>query len=153
MNADVLVALFGGTGIATVISILYRIWKERHGNAQKDLAGDLTLGALFRDVARKEVLQVEADIAKLQATVRELRDCKERLESSVRDLTRQAKMQKSTLEEMERKYRAAQEYVGVLVEAWRATFGVTHPVPDPPEEYFPDSTKTRRAKSPRPPMG
>jgi len=151
VNAETLIALFTGTGLATVIGVVYRIFKERRGNAQKDMAGDLTLGELFREAARREVVQVQADMSEMRAQLRELRDCKDKLEEEVRELTRLAKEQGELIELMERKYRGAQDYVQILVDTWRAKFGDDdeNAIPDPPDEYFPDSRKFK----PRRPNG
>ena len=74
MNAETIITLFGGTTIVSLVSIFYRIWKERKGNTQKDLAGDLTLGELFREAARKEVVASLKETAELRATIRQLRE-------------------------------------------------------------------------------
>lgn len=147
MNSDLLVALLSGTGLASLLTVGYRIWKERRHNTQQDLAGDLTLGELFRDVARKEVLAVQHDMETLQKTVRELRACKDRLEMSVRELTQKLDEQGTHIDLLERKYRGAQDYVRVLVSAWQEMMP-GHPLPEPPEEYFPDSRTIKRGKQP-----
>lgn len=148
MSTELLIALFSGTTLTTLLTIGYTIWRERKRNVQKDMAGDLTLGALFRDIAVKQVTTIEAELERLQATVRELRECKDRLEARTRELSRQVKEQQSHLDLIERKYRGAQDYVRVLVQAWREVMG-EHPLPAPPEEYSPDS-RTIKRKPPHP---
>lgn len=74
MTTEILVALFGGTGIATTVSVLYQIWRERKSNVQKDLAGDLTLGELFRQEARKDILEVYREKDELRKRLKECRD-------------------------------------------------------------------------------
>ena len=134
MNTEVITALFSTTGIATVLGIGYQIWRERHGNEQKDMAGDLTLGELFRESAKRAVadIQTEADALRerLRAVEKRLADYKEQLDEEV-----------EARRELEAKYRGAQDYVAVLVAAWREAMGVGHPLPEPPEEYFPASRK------------
>lgn len=86
MNTEVLVALFTGTGLATVIGVIYTIVKERRGNAQKDAAGDLALGELFREAARREVTQVQSDMTIVQAEMRALRARSARQNKQIREL-------------------------------------------------------------------
>lgn len=73
MTSEVVIALFGGTGLATTLSILYQIWRERRGNRQKDIAGDLALGELFRESATKAVADMQHDLDSLRTTVSQLR--------------------------------------------------------------------------------
>lgn len=73
VGPEVLVALFGSTGIATVLGILYQIWRERHGNAQKDMAGDLTLGELYRESATRAVDDMQTKIDDMHARIDQLR--------------------------------------------------------------------------------
>jgi ubiquinone biosynthesis protein UbiJ len=86
MSPEVLVALFSGTGIATVIGVIYQIIRERRGNVQRDLAGDLTLGELFRSVARKEVAAMQTEVDELRITIAALRATIDRLETEIRSL-------------------------------------------------------------------
>lgn len=73
MSSEGIVALFGGTGILTTLSILYQIWRERRSNKQKDIAGDLALGELFRESATKAVADMQRDLDHLRETVAQLR--------------------------------------------------------------------------------
>lgn len=127
MSGEVLVALFSGTGIATALGIVYQIWKERHSNEQRDIAGDLTLGELFRVTAKREVEEAWEQRDKMG---KRLAAVETRLDEEVK-----ARML------FEAKYRGAQNYVAVLVAAWREMMGPDHPIPEPPDEYFPDSRK------------
>lgn len=90
MSPELLVALFGTTGIASVVAIVYQIIRERRGNVQKDLAGDLSLGELFRDAARKEVALVQHDMGALRDTMAAMRALADEQAQQIRDLRRRA---------------------------------------------------------------
>lgn len=134
MSTEALIALFSGTGIATVLGILYQVWKERRGNEQRDIAGDLTLGELFRAAAKREVADAYMQLDQMRAKLSEYANM-------LAEHQRRIDEQTAALRVMEAKYRGAQDYVQVLVREWRSIMGEEHPIPEAPDEYFPDSRK------------
>jgi hypothetical protein len=86
MSSEVLIALFGGTGFATIVGIIVQVWRERRGDVQKDMAGDLTLGELFRDAARKEVIAVQKDMESMHLQFDKVRALADEQNQQIRDL-------------------------------------------------------------------
>lgn len=86
MDSSFLAALFGGTGIASVITVAYRIFKERRQNIHADMAGDLTLGEMFRASARREVAEADRENVRLRAVIVKLQDQVDAQAAEIRQL-------------------------------------------------------------------
>lgn len=126
MSPDAVIALFGSTGLATIVGIGYQIVKERKLNRQKDLAGDLSLGELFRETARREVVAMQRDIDMIRNSNRKLREKVDRSERQIEEL-------RSDLVK-------AEDYIDSLLIAWPAGEA---PVP-PLTEWKSHQPHTRR---------
>lgn len=128
--SDWLAIIFGGSGFAGLIAILYTIYKERNKNVQEDLKGDLSLGELFRSAARKEVELVYQDMAALHKELEAQKDICNHHTQQLREQQQQIRTQTITISLVQARYKAAEEYIHRLLDAW----GQPHP-PQPLSEY------------------